>query len=304
MQFKTELFLMLIQGFQLRSPAPSWAGRLANMKRIQKRMLNWWILPWIAMLGLFSGCRTSPPERMTSPQSFRVMTFNIHHGEGLDGKVDFSRIATLIQRERADLVALQEVDKGVLRTARRDLPAELAALTGLTCVFSNNFHYQGGEYGNAVLTRFPALSATNSHYQMLHTNEQRGILQLTLDVYGRRLTFMNTHIDYRRDDSERLLNVREIGELMTQSGRHDVILCGDFNAMPDSQVYQRLKTMFNDTWESAGKGTGWTYPADNPRRRIDYIWISKTTQLEAVNAYVSESAASDHRPLVVEMRFK
>ena len=278
---------------------------MANMNEDWKQAApNWRTLVWVAALGLCLGCRTSAPEGTPSPPSFRVMTFNIHHGEGLDGKVDLARIAEVIRRERADLVALQEVDKGVLRTDRRDLPAELATLTGMTCVFSNNFHFQGGEYGNAVLTRFPVLSATNSHYQMLRTNEQRGILQLTLDVCGRRPTFMNTHIDYRRDDSERLLNVREIGKLMTQSDKHDVILCGDFNAMPDSQVYQRLKTMFSDTWELAGKVTGWTYPADNPQKRIDYIWISKTAQLAAVNAYVSESTASDHRPLVVEMRFK
>ena len=74
-----------------------------------------------------TGCQSAPnpPESKT----FRVMTYNIHHGEGLDGKVDLLRIAQLIQAEGADIVALQEVDKGVERTQRRDLPAELAALT-------------------------------------------------------------------------------------------------------------------------------------------------------------------------------
>jgi hypothetical protein len=83
------------------------------------------------------GCSTKPMP--TKPATLRVMTYNIHHGEGLDGQVDLLRIAQLIQREGADIVALQEVDKGVARTARRDFPAELAALTGMACVFSNNF---------------------------------------------------------------------------------------------------------------------------------------------------------------------
>ena len=254
------------------------------------------------VLGL--GCRTVAPETTTPSQTFRVMTFNIHHGEGLDGKVDLPRIAALIQRERVDLVALQEVDKGVQRTARRDLPAELATLTGMTGVFSNNFHYQGGEYGNAVLTRFPVLSVTNSHYQMLRTNEQRGILQLTLDVHGRRLTFMNTHIDYRRDDAERLLNVREIQSLAARHEKVPTVLCGDFNDTPGSQVYKRLKETFDDAWELTGQGKGWTYSADNPRKRIDYVWISKDAKIEPIGAHVPASEASDHRPLVVEMRFK
>ena len=81
----------------------------------------------------FAGCAST--SKQASPAVFRVMTYNIHHGEGLDGKVDLQRIAELIKREQADIVALQEVDKGVQRTARRDLPAELAALTGLSlCV--------------------------------------------------------------------------------------------------------------------------------------------------------------------------
>lgn len=160
-------------------------------------------------LGL-AACARAP--RADAPQTFRVMTYNIHHGAGLDERIDFARIADLIRREQADIVALQEVDKGVQRTARRDCPAELAALTGLTCVFSNNFHFQGGEYGNAVLTRFPVKRWTNRHYQMLRPGEQRGLLQVVLDVRGRELVFLNTHIDYRPGDDERLAHAGEILE--------------------------------------------------------------------------------------------
>jgi len=264
---------------------------------------SWRNLLGVVALGLCLGCRINDPESVTPMQTFRVMTFNIHHGEGLDGKVELARIAALIQRERADLVALQEVDKGVQRTARRDLPAELAALTGLTCVFSNNFSYQGGEYGNAALTRFPVLSATNSHYQMLQTNEQRGLLQLTLEVHGRRLVFMNTHIDYRGDDTERRLNVREIKALAEPPAETPVILCGDFNDTPGSRVHEELKETLADAWELAGKGTGWTFPASHPRKRIDYVWISKASGLVPIAAEIPESDASDHLPVVVEFRF-
>ena len=72
------------------------------------------------------------------------MTWNIHHGEGTDGQLDLQRIARVIREAEVDLVALQEVDRGVARTARRDLPAEVAVLTEMSCVFSNNFGYQGG----------------------------------------------------------------------------------------------------------------------------------------------------------------
>jgi endonuclease/exonuclease/phosphatase family metal-dependent hydrolase len=262
-----------------------------------------WLIALLLGVGLLAGgCRTSsvPPIHRT----LRVMTYNIHHGEGLDGKVDLARIAELIKREQADIVALQEVDKGVARTARRDLSAELAVLTGMTAVFSNNFHFQGGEYGNAVLTKFPMTSATNRHYQMLRTGEQRGVLQLTLDVHGREVVFMNTHIDYRPDDAERWLNVGEIELLARQYEGKPIILCGDFNDTPGSRIHARLAKTFVDAWAEAGNGDGLTIPVLSPRKRIDYIWLSKDCGFRTVEIHVPNSEASDHLPVVAELELK
>ena len=232
------------------------------------------------------------------------MSYNIHHGEGTDGKIDLLRIAEVIKREGADIVALQEVDRGVARTARRDLPEELAVLTGMACVFSNNFHYQGGEYGNAVLTRFPVLHRDNTHYRMLRTGEQRGLLQLVLGVNGRQLRFLNTHIDYRPDDTERLSNIEEIKRVENQHGHLPAILCGDFNDTPGSRVHRAIKERFQDCWELAGQGHGFTYSSDTPRKRIDYVFVSKDAPLVPLKAWVPPSDASDHLPLVAEFRFK
>lgn len=260
-------------------------------------------LPLLLVAAVFvTGCQSAstPSEAKT----FRVMTYNIHHGEGLDGKVDLLRIAQLIKAEGADIVALQEVDKGVERTQRRDLPAELAALTGMTCVFSNNYHYQGGEYGNAVLTRFPVLRWTNRHFKMLRPGEQRGILQLVLNVHGREVLFLNTHIDYRADDSERWANVGEIEELVKQNADLPMIMCGDFNDTPESRVCRRIGESFDDTWVRVGQGDGFTIPVKQPRKRIDYIWIAKDKTIEPLKTWVPYSEASDHLPVVGEFRFR
>jgi len=236
--------------------------------------------------------------------TFRVMTYNIHHGEGMDKKVDLPRIADLIKKEKVDIVALQEVDKGVERTARRDLPAELADLTGMTAVFSNNFHFQGGEYGNAVLTRFPITSWTNTHYKMLRLGEQRGILQLHLKVRDHDLIFMNTHIDYRTDDSERLINIDQINSLLSQYLGKPLLLCGDFNDTPGSRTYEKVAAGFTDTWKVVGVGDGLTIPSDSPKKRIDYLWIVKPSPIEPLKVWVPESRASDHRPVVAEFRLR
>jgi len=258
----------------------------------------------LSALGVFSGECAASSAVTKAPPTFRVMSYNIHHGEGLDGKVDLDRIAVLIKKEGADIVALQEVDKGVERTKRRDLPAELAALTGMTCIFSNNYSFQGGEYGNAVLTRFPVKSGTNTHYKMLRPGEQRGILQLKLDVRGHEVMFMNTHIDFREDDSERLLNTETIGQLFTNYAGTPIILCGDFNDVPGSRTYEKLAALFVDSWNVAGTGPGLTIPAESPKKRIDYLWISKGSPITPLKMWVPESKASDHLPIVAELEFR
>ena len=97
----------------------------------------------LILLFAIAGCATSRTKNMT----FRVLTYNIHHGEGIEKKIDLQRIADLINREKADIVGLQEVDRGVERTARRDLPAELAQLTGMTVYFDRNIIHQGATMG-------------------------------------------------------------------------------------------------------------------------------------------------------------
>ncbi|HWH69847.1 MAG TPA: endonuclease/exonuclease/phosphatase family protein [Candidatus Sulfotelmatobacter sp.] len=258
---------------------------------------------WAGLLVLCL-CNGQSARSQEPAPGFRVMTYNIHHGEGLDRKVDLERIAALIKREQADIVALQEVDKGVERTARRDLPAELAALSGMTCLFSNNYHYQGGEYGNAVLTRFPVKQWTNTHYKMLRPGEQRGLLQAVLTVQGRELVFFDTHVDFHPDDTERLLNVGEIHNRLPQYRPRPVLLCGDFNDTPQSRTYTKTAEQFIDSWTVAGTGNEMTIPASNPKKRIDYIWISKDSPLVPLKAWVPQSEASDHLPVVAEFRWR
>src|SRR5215208_1192237 len=78
-------------------------------------------------------------------RTLRVMTYNIHVGVGMDKKLDLQRIADVINRERPDLVGLQEVDRGVKRTEGKDEIAELAALTRMEYAFAPNLDYQGGK---------------------------------------------------------------------------------------------------------------------------------------------------------------
>ncbi|MBI2618553.1 MAG: endonuclease/exonuclease/phosphatase family protein [Ignavibacteriales bacterium] len=255
------------------------------------------------LASLLAGCSTARHDR--SAPFLRVMTFNIHHGEGTDGRVDLKRIARVIRDSRADVVALQEVDRGVERTERVDIMTELSDLTGMAYAFGKNIDYQGGLYGNGFLTRFPILEERNHHYAMIRANEQRGALVMVLDVRGTEVLVLNTHLDYREDDIERLQNVKEITTLLASRGTRPAIVFGDFNDLPGSGTHTSLKDGLLDTWEKSGQGDGYTYPSGSPFKRIDYIFVTRIDNqspgLVPLSSRVLASDASDHLPLLVTL---
>ena len=149
--------------------------------------------------------QTVTPVQSEEPVRLRILSWNIHHGEGVDGKLDLERIAAVIRGLKPDIVALQEVEVGSSRTNRVDQPAELARMTGLTSVFQQNIEFRGGGYGNALLSRLPVLSTNRLSLPNHDNGEQRGALSVQLRLPDRTdpLTFICTHLDHRSDDRER-----------------------------------------------------------------------------------------------------
>ena len=100
-----------------------------------------------------AGCSTRNGGTRSAP--LRVMTYNLHHGEGVDGQLDLPRIARVILDAKPDLVALQEVDRNATRTGVVDQSAEYIRLTGLHGWYGAAMPFQGGEYGQTLLSRWP-----------------------------------------------------------------------------------------------------------------------------------------------------
>lgn len=237
------------------------------------------------------------------PPTVRVMSYNIRHAEGMDGKIDPARIADVIRRSGAEIVALQEVDRGTGRTARRDLAAEIARHLGMEHFFGRSVYVQGGEYGNAVLTRHPIKSGRVLPLPLIGDGEQRTVIALTLDVHGRDVLLLATHLDHRDDDAERRQSVALIKTLIAEAGDVPVFVVGDFNADPASRVYAEMETVLADTWKRVGRGDGLTFPSDAPTLRIDYLWISPRS-IEPISAEVVSSLASDHSALTGTFRLR
>lgn len=235
-----------------------------------------------------------PKGTAAEPLRLRVLSYNIHHAEGIDRKLDLERIAGVIQSVRPDVVALQEVDQKVQRTQSVDQPAELARLTKMKVVFGANIELQGGHYGNAVLSRFPIARHKNHLLPNLGGSEQRGVIvaEITLPKRKEPLRFFATHLDFRADNRERLASVKKINELVTKKPNQPSLLAGDLNATPDSQTLKNLKPI----WTPANEKPQPTVPVKTPTRQIDFLLFRPANRWKVIEFKVlDEAVASDHR---------
>src|SRR5216684_3383007 len=238
-----------------------------------------------------------------SSKTLRVMTYNIHVCVGMDKKLDLPRIAAVINAQHPDLVGLQEVDRGVTRTQRIDEIAELSKLTRMDYAFAFNLRYQGGQYGVAILSRLPIRATDHRLYQNTREAERRGFIRAEVNVGRRTVNFVTTHLDYQYEDG-RLFEARQLLSALKDL-KSPLIVVGDFNDIPAGQAYQLMRYQFGDAWtENRAADEGFSYPADKPAKRIDYIFFRSTDRVRTKRAWIVNTLASDHVPVVADLKIE
>lgn len=250
------------------------------------------------LLAVTASCGAEAPRdaTTTAPDTIRVLTYNIHHGEGMDELLDLERIAALIREVDPDLVALQEVDSVTNRTEQVDQAAELGRLTELKPTFGRFMPYDGGAYGMAILSRWPILESTN--IRLPDGEEPRTSLAITVDITesGRSLRFVGIH--FYRTAEERLAQVKSLEAAMGETTT-PIIWAGDFNSTPESEVMQYL----SGNWKILEKGEDrLTFSSYEPEREIDFVLVRPDSSFSLLGQRVlDEPVASDHRPVVVDL---
>ncbi len=275
-------------------------NRSASSLQPRTRSVVWSVLFLPALLLGFG--KAVAAEEPAAAVELRLTSYNIRHGRGMDGRIDLERTAGVLTDTQPDLVAVQEVDVQTRRSEGVDQAAALGKLTGLHHAFGKAIDFAGGQYGNAVLSRFEIVQVENLPLPGTPGEEARAALFVTVNPEGldAPLTFISMHLHHRLQE-DRIAQIEAIIAKAKTLG-HPAVLVGDLNAQPGSKEYERVTSFFTDLVPDDRQGT---YSSTEPQRRIDYLLFHPGERFELVEyRVIPEEVASDHRPLRMTVRVK
>jgi len=220
-----------------------------------------------------------------SKRTVRILTFNIFHGETMKGDFDLDLLANVIKKTNPDLVAMQEVDFKTNRAKGYDLPTELGWRTKMAPLFGKAMPYSGGEYGEAILSRWSFISSRNIALPCLPDKEPRAALMITtVTGFGDTISFVATHLDHEGQESR----------------MYPTILAGDLNDIPKSETINILEKHWTPTYDKDSPAS--TFPSTTPDRKIDYVMYYPKERWRIVEKKViCDSIATDHCVYLVEL---
>ena len=244
-----------------------------------------------------AGVAGSLPMSSSSPDCplppLRVLTYNVHSCRGLGGLPDPARIADVIAAAEPDIIALQELDVGRMRTGGIDQAHAIARHLRMDAHFHPALHVEEEKYGDAILTALPSRLVKAGPFPSL--GEPRGAIWVEVEVGDQKIQVVNTHFGLRR--RERMIQAATLaGEEWLGNPAclsQPAVLAGDFNALPWSGVLDELSEAVGAT------GAQWigTFPAWSPvKLPIDQVRVSGGLQI--VSLKTGPFVGSIHLPLV------
>ena len=234
----------------------------------------------------------------TTAGELTLMSYNIRGGLGMDDFWDLGRSITVVKKVRPDVLCLQEVDIGTSRSFGVNEPQAMGHILRpiWRYSFSKTMDAMGGDYGIAMLYAEKPLSEEKIIYpKAAEKNEPRSLLVCEFKDY----VVCSTHLTLI--DDERPLAIETMVKTAAKFDK-PVFIAGDFNSTPDSPFMKELQKHFTILSDTNVK----TAPANNPNCTIDYVVVDNAhAQGVKVEEFkvLDEKEASDHRPLVVKIKY-
>lgn len=269
------------------------------------RKVNTYLFCLLIVLSVIGGCSPKSGIGAKKGNSLRVMSYNIHHcnppTKAASGEIDLEAIVSAIRKEAPDLVALQEVDVRTSRSGPFNQAEEIGRRLGMKAFFARAIDYGGGEYGVAILSRYPLqdMAVVKLPFGADPKSENRVLAVAKVSLpKGKVIRFGSTHLDVRNAQT-REAQVAEIARVAAQE-KTPFIVAGDFNDRPGSPAIQVLDAHFTRTCQQCEP----TIPVINPNRAIDFIAFTQNAPFKVLSQkVVPERYASDHLPIVAELAY-
>lgn len=235
-----------------------------------------------------------------SSRVINVLSFNILHGATMNKDFNLDVIAKVIIDVNPDFVALQEVDYQTNRAQKYDLATELGWRTKMAPIFARAMPYDGGEYGEAVLSKYTFVRTRNVPLPYTPGNEPRAAIEVTTVIpSGDTISFIGTHLDHTNDETDRVSQTKEIVRVFKQN-RYPTILAGDLNAEPNSNPMNIIESLFKASYDKANPEL--TFPSDDPIKKIDYVMVYPQNRWRVLSKKViCDLVASDHCAYLVTL---
>ncbi len=239
------------------------------------------------------------PAAQSGPD-LAVLNYNVHQGLDYWSVPSAAAVADLIESANADIVTLQEVNRGWNLSGGIDLFAYLRwRLPQYQVVFGP---MDTALYGNAILSRYPITESGTGALPRTTSVLARGYVWASLAAPGGPLLVTSTHFtSYEGFDAERIAQADAY--VVFWAGRPRSVLAGDYNSHPeDASIARLISAGLIDAPASVGLGKEFTYSSGDPHERIDYVFVSP--DIRPVSARILEGTASDHRPVFVILRLR
>jgi len=237
-------------------------------------------------------------EEATST-TLRVMCYNTRHAKGMDERVDVPRLAARIQAAGADLIGLQEIDRGTNRSDGIDQIAELGRIIGFHSAYGAFMDYDGGQYGLGVLSRYPIIASRT--VSIPDRKEPRVALLADIALpSGQTVCLADIHFDCIEDDTERFGQAQKVAASLREIDL-PCLLMGDFNDEPGTRTIEFFRSFMLEAVKPMDSRL--TFPSNAPEREIDFLFLSPSSRW-VVNRVdvVDDSMTSDHRPIVADLK--
>lgn len=258
------------------------------------------MIPLTVLLVLVCFHLGTSQSEVDSARIIRILSFNILHGETMNENYDLDVIAKVIIDADPHFVALQEVDYKTRRAQNYDLATELGWRTKMIPIFARAMDYDGGEYGEGVLSRYTFIQSRNVPLPYYPESEPRAALEIiTVLPSGDTIAFAGTHLDHLEDERDRVAQAKRINEAFAGT-KYPVILAGDLNAMPGTTPINILEEMWTGSYDKLNPEP--TFPSNKPERKIDYVMYYPDDAWKVREARViCDTIASDHCAYLVTL---